>query len=154
MRPAVALRHVFVDSAPDRLDDGVIYVSIRYRTVMHKCCCGCGSEVVTPIGPTDWTLIFDGVSVSLDPSIGNWSLACRSHYVITQNRAKWAGSMSQSKIDAGRKRDRDVKDAFYQRVERAPEIKGALESKGTVPSQSPSLWWQRMAIAIKSVWRR
>jgi hypothetical protein len=47
-----------------------------------KCCCGCGHEVVTPFSPTDWKLTFDCVSVSLYPSIGNWSPPCRAHYFI------------------------------------------------------------------------
>jgi hypothetical protein len=61
---------------------GVLYVSPGYATVTHLCCCGCGAEVVTPLSPTDWKLTFDGVAISLSPSVGNWSLPCRSHYFI------------------------------------------------------------------------
>jgi hypothetical protein len=50
-----------------------IYISIRFATVGHKCCCGCGREVITPLSPTDWSLTSDGETVSLHPSIGNWS---------------------------------------------------------------------------------
>lgn len=121
MRAPVALRHVFVDSAPEPLEDGVLYVSIRYRTVMHKCCCGCGSQVVTPLGPTDWKLIFDGVSVSLDPSVGNWSLPCRSHYWIRNSRAHWAGAWSNDQVEAGRQRDRQAKARYFgERPAKAP----------------------------------
>ncbi|WP_353963011.1 DUF6527 family protein [Streptomyces sp. NBC_00365] len=35
--------------------------------------CGCGRKVVTPLAPQEWKLTLDGVSVSLHPSIGNWS---------------------------------------------------------------------------------
>ena len=45
------LRHEFVDFVPKRLDDGVLYVSIRFGTAVHRCACGCGEEVVTPLGP-------------------------------------------------------------------------------------------------------
>ena len=84
MKRELILRHEFVEFIPDKLADGVVYVSIPYATVAHKCCCGCGMEVVTPLSPTDWELIFDGESISLDPSIGNWSFDCKSHYWIRQ----------------------------------------------------------------------
>jgi Family of unknown function (DUF6527) len=35
----------------------------------NLCCCGCGEKVVTPLRPTDWKLIFDGKTISLDPSL-------------------------------------------------------------------------------------
>ncbi|WP_433828654.1 DUF6527 family protein [Actinoplanes sp. CA-015351] len=82
--------HRFVDSAPEVLDDGVLYVSIPYATALHRCACGCGNEIVTPISRTGWCLTFDGVSVTLHPSIGNWNQPCRSHYFIRQNRIQWA----------------------------------------------------------------
>jgi hypothetical protein len=79
-----SIRHEFVDLIPDALEDGVLYVSVQYATALHLCCCGCGSEVVTPLSPTDWSLTFDGDTVSLRPSIGNYSFPCRSHYFITR----------------------------------------------------------------------
>lgn len=102
MKPAVKFRHEFVTAIPERLASKTIYVSIDYATAVHKCACGCGAEVVTPISPTDWKLIFDGASVSLNPSVGNWSLACQSHYWIKNDRAVWAEAWSQERIDAGR----------------------------------------------------
>lgn len=81
----------FVDQVPEDLENGVVYVSIPFSTVIHKCCCGCGHEVVTPLSPRGWQLIFDGESVSLHPSIGNRALPCRSHYWIKTNRVHWAG---------------------------------------------------------------
>lgn len=108
-----ALKHQFVSSVPEKLDDGVLYVSVQYRTAIHKCCCGCGSEVVTPLSPTDWRLTFDGVSISLYPSIGNWSLACQAHYWIDQNAVKWAGRMSADEVAAVRKQDQWSKSRYY-----------------------------------------
>ena len=46
------LNHKFVDKIPEEIEEGILYVSIPYETAIHKCCCGCGSEVVTPISPT------------------------------------------------------------------------------------------------------
>ena len=86
MKPEMLLTHEFVEFIPDELKEGIVYVSVMFATVAHKCCCGCGREVVTPLSPTDWKLIYDGQSVSLEPSIGNWSFACQSHYWIRGNR--------------------------------------------------------------------
>lgn len=84
------VEHRFVDTAPEPLDEGIVYVSVRYATVLHLCGCGCRSEIVTPISRQGWSLIFDGVTVSLHPSIGNWNYPCRSHYWIRHNRIEWA----------------------------------------------------------------
>ena len=74
--------HKFVEYVPSVLDDGILYISMEYRTAVHLCVCGCGNKIVTPITPTDWQLTFDGKSVSLSPSIGNWNFECKSHYFI------------------------------------------------------------------------
>lgn len=91
--------HKFVEYIPDNLKSGVLYISITYKIVIHKCCCGCGQEVVTPISPVDWKLIFNGESISLYPSIGNWSFDCKSHYWIENNKVKWAKRFSKKKIN-------------------------------------------------------
>ena len=83
------IQHRFVDSAPDVLDHGVLYVSIRYAVALHLCPCGCRSEIVTPISRKGWRLIFDGASVTLHPSVGNWNYPCRSHYWIRLDRIEW-----------------------------------------------------------------
>ena len=57
MNAAIVLKHEFVDFIPDELEQGTIYISIRFATASHFCLCGCGNKVVTPIRPTDWTLI-------------------------------------------------------------------------------------------------
>lgn len=112
MKPGIALRHEFVEFIPDELEQGTIYISIRFATASHLCCCGCGNKVVTPIRPTDWKLIFDGKTVSLDPSIGNWSFSCRSHYWIRNNRVQWAPRWSPEQIERGRLRDSYAKDDY------------------------------------------
>jgi hypothetical protein len=90
MTKPTVIKHRFVDSAPEVLDDGVLYVSIPYATALHRCACGCGNEIVTPISRTGWSLTFDGTSVTLHPSIGNWNYPCRSHYFIRHDRIEWA----------------------------------------------------------------
>jgi hypothetical protein len=107
------IAHEFVEFVPKTLAQGTLYVCIPYATAAHLCCCGCGREVVTPITPTDWKVTFDGETVSLDPSIGNWSFPCESHYWIKNNRVRWAASWSQERIDANRQHDRGVKDRHF-----------------------------------------
>ncbi|MCB0460865.1 MAG: hypothetical protein KDC74_12760, partial [Flavobacteriaceae bacterium] len=79
------LKHQFVEFMPDEIQEGVVYISLKYKSVIHKCACGCGNEVNTPLHPTGWKLLYDGESVSLKPSIGNWSYDCQSHYWITKD---------------------------------------------------------------------
>ena len=66
------ISHRFVDTMPEELEEGVLYVSIRHRIALHRCFCGCGIEISAPLAPIEWKLIFDGESVSLSPSIGVW----------------------------------------------------------------------------------
>lgn len=113
MTRAIALRHKFVESAPEQLEAGVLYVSLRYNTALHLCCCGCGAEVVTPITPTDWQLVYNGAAVSLYPSVGNWQLPCRSHYWIRHGRVEWSYQMTQAEIDEGRRRDAVLKAMYF-----------------------------------------
>src|SRR5437660_4127446 len=113
MKRYVTLRHEFVEFIPDDLKEGTIYVSIGFATVAHKCCCGCGREVVTPLSPTDWKLVLDGKTISLDPSIGNWSFDCKSHYWIVRNKVKWARRWSQKEIEGGRAHDRLAKERYF-----------------------------------------
>lgn len=108
------VRHEFVEFIPAALEEGVVYVSIPYATVVHRCCCGCDQEVVTPLSPTDWALVFDGESISLKPSVGNWGLPCRSHYWIIRNRIRWAKGWTNTKIAEAREKDRRRKAAYFK----------------------------------------
>jgi hypothetical protein len=106
--------HDFVDEIPDALDERKLYVSVRHATVLHLCLCGCGSEVVTPLAPTDWRLAFDGKTVSLHPSVGNWALPCRSHYWVDRNQVRWAGDFSEREVELVRARDDLLKLEYYE----------------------------------------
>ena len=132
MKDEIVLKHEFVEFIPEDLRDGTIYVSIRFATASHKCCCGCGQKVVTPLRPTDWKLIFDGKTISLDPSIGNWGFECRSHYWITNNKVRWAAEWAQNEVQAGRNQDRRAKATYFKTpTEKASET-------GLLPAAQPS----------------
>ncbi len=102
----------FVQQIPRELEEGVLYVSMQYGTVVHSCCCGCGLDIVTPLTPTDWQLTFDGETISLWPSVGNWNLPCKSHYVIRRNRVIEAGHWSQERIEKEQRRAKVAKAEF------------------------------------------
>jgi len=138
MKSNIVLKHQFVEFIPDQLEQGTIYVSIRFATASHLCCCGCGNRVVTPIQPTDWKLIFDGKTVSLDPSIGNWSFPCQSHYWIRNDSVKWAPKWSREQIERGRVRDEFAKQTYFGAA--APPTEDSADSPVTTkPKRS---WWQ------------
>lgn len=90
-------KHLFVDSIPANLQDGVLYVCIKHHIISHLCACGCGHRVDTPIAPDEWRLAYDGETVSLWPSIGNYDISCRSHYYMTNNVAVPVGSKHNNK---------------------------------------------------------
>lgn len=135
------LSHRFVTSIPEVLDDGVIYVSIGFATAIHKCCCGCGKEVVTPLSPTDWKLIFDGQTVSLDPSIGNWSFPCCSHYWIRRNKVVWARRWSRKEIEAKRAHDRAAKAKYYGESS-GDNGKQAAPQESVPKKSAKKKWWK------------
>ena len=115
------LQHKFIELVPETLEEGVLYISVEYCSAIHKCVCGCGNEVVTPLSPTDWKLIFDGRTVSLSPSIGNWNFECKSHYWIIKNKIRFARKWDDWEIDEGRNKDSKNKELYYEDKKRPPK---------------------------------
>lgn len=137
----VVLRAEFVEFIPEVLEDGKIYISQTYATAVHKCCCGCGHKVVTPLSPTGWKLTVDGEYVSLYPSIGNWGLPCQSHYWIKRNVVHRSYQMSQREIEAGRRHDTKMKERYFD-TDKTPTdsdaVAGPAESEDR--KAKDSLW--------------
>src|SRR5680860_635512 len=106
MSRLATIRPDFVEFVPKELEDGVLYISVPYSITVHKCACGCGSKITLPISPAKWHFSWDGDSISVWPSVGNWSYPCQSHYWIEQNRIEWAPKMTQEKIEANRAWDK------------------------------------------------
>jgi Family of unknown function (DUF6527) len=121
------LEHRFVEHLPERLEAGVLYISMEYATAAHCCCCGCGEEVVTPFTPTDWSMTFDGEMISLSPSIGNWNFACRPHYFIRHGRIVEATAWTGQQVEANRHKDRVAKADHYGALELTGVVKPILE---------------------------
>lgn len=149
------LEHRFVEHIPEHLEQGVLYICMEYATAVHYCCCGCRGEVVTPFTPTDWSMTFDGETVSLSPSIGNWNFACRSHYFIRRGRVVEATSWTDEQIEGGRLQDRDVKASYYA-------IHKPITSIQTTPTATPqvktfksgSLFIRTCTDVAKTFWKK
>ncbi len=133
------VNHEFVDTIPDHLEDGVVYVSIPYATAVHRCCCGCGHEVVTPLHPRRWSLIFDGETISLTPSIGNWSFPCRAHYWIRAGQVHKARSFTDAEIGDVRVEEQALLLDHYK-----------AHTEATPPVEN---WWTRTARRFRSRFR-
>ena len=140
------LEHRFVRNVPRELEPGVLYISVDYATAVHSCCCGCGDRVVTPFTPTDWRMTFDGESISLLPSVGNWNQKCRSHYVIQQNRVLEAGPWTNAQVEVERRRDKKAKAAHYGELREARSGDGS-PAEGYAATQG-------RAQLFSSIWSR
>jgi hypothetical protein len=116
----------FVEYIPEQLEQGVIYIAPEFGAVLHLCLDGCGERISTPLSPAQWALTFDGETISLWPSIGNWDLPCRSHYIIRKSRVIWSDKWSDEAIKAGARHDRSAAERHF--------------SQGAKPSATPPSW--------------
>lgn len=79
-----------VHRVPEDLSPGILYVCFDCNVVAHLCACGCGEKIILPIDPGFWSVKYDGETVSVTPSIGNFQYPCKSHYWINENKVIWA----------------------------------------------------------------
>jgi hypothetical protein len=144
MKPEIVLAHEFVEYVPEELKEGVLYISREYGTAVHKCCCGCGREVVTPLSPTGWQLTYDGKSVSLYPSIGSWSLPCQSHYFITNNKVVWSAQWTKQQIARGRAAEAKTKERYYAVTQASATDKPTPSVPPPAGGKSRESLWQKI----------
>lgn len=107
----ISVQHV--DFIPKTPASGVLYVSTKYATATHLCCCGCGSKIVTPLKPGGWRYSEALGKPTLLPSIGSWNLPCQSHYFIRNGAIAWARQWTKEQIEDGRDRDRRERERHY-----------------------------------------
>lgn len=141
---------VFVGLIPEELDDGVIYISNLHKIIVHRCCCGCGQEVVTPLSPADWRLKKEGSLITLRPSIGNWNYPCQSHYLITRNKVEWAGKMTKLQIQRVQNRDRTDKKHYISQV----NMSKTATTKHNVHKIRHASWLSNLWTLLKQWWIR
>jgi hypothetical protein len=120
------MKPMYVEFIPRELDDGILYISKQFKTASHLCCCGCGTKIVTPLRPTEFTLTGSADAVSLYPSIGNWNFPCQSHYWIKSGRVVVADKMTREEILRGRQFDDAQKAAYF--ANREPWWRHAVRS--------------------------
>jgi hypothetical protein len=108
---AIALQRV--KYMPRELSPGILYVSEEYAVAGHQCACGCGNKVITPLGPAEWTFSERNGQPTLIPSIGNWQLPCRSHYIISHGQIQWAGQWSDAEVVSGRRAEEQRRQVYY-----------------------------------------
>jgi hypothetical protein len=129
--------HSFVDTIPEQLAPGTLYIALHYKTIAHLCFCGCGREVVTPLSPAQWRITFNGATVSLYPSVGNWNLPCRSHYILKDGKVLEADTWSDKQVAYGQVRDKREREAHYNNKMSPKVLPGA-------PEVAPG-WWGRLS---------
>lgn len=112
------------DEFPRMLEEGVLYISEECELAAHKCCCGCGEDVITPLRPARWRLDRNGGRVSLYPSIGNWRFACRSHYWIRDNRVIPSYALDDEEIADVIELDKVAREKYFTQVRSAPPSSG------------------------------
>lgn len=78
-----------VERIPHSLEEGIIYICLECKVAVHLCACGRKEKTVTPLGDGGWTLNYNENGLSLNPSIGNFNIPCKSHYFITNNKVRW-----------------------------------------------------------------
>ncbi|MFI9458983.1 DUF6527 family protein [Acinetobacter sp. NPDC052428] len=134
---------VFIEFIPETIEEGKLYISDVYQTAIHKCCCGCGEEVVTPLSPADWQLKKNMNRVSLRPSIGNWNYRCKSHYFITNNRVIWADKFTQKQIASVQAKDNFDKQKYIANKNK----------QGSNSEQDSDSWFSKLWLVIKSFFK-
>lgn len=137
------VRPVFVETIPadsGELKAGILYISMKYNTLVHRCPCGCGGLSEVGLHPATRKLIYDGQNVSIEPSIGVRTLKCRSHYWIRKNRIVW-----------GRPLSRDLDDWFDQ--DRIDQTRAHLEGPVVGQGSGNNRWRTRLGKNIKNWFR-
>lgn len=106
----------FVERVPSVIEEGVIYISISVNTAVHLCPCGCKTEIVTPIDPSEWNFTYDGETITLHPSVGVWGAKCKSHYWIKRNHVEWSRTYTNIEIDEVRTQESLENQEYYNQL--------------------------------------
>lgn len=97
-----------VHRIPEQLNYGTLYVCFECNVISHLCACGCDKQVVLPIAPDFWSVSYDGETVSVTPSVGNYQFPCQSHYWIKDNRVIWVNDVDLiSNLEKSNKRKKN-----------------------------------------------
>ena len=95
----------YIPSDGEELVQGIVYISMKHNTVVHRCPCGCGGLSEFMLDPIRFRIEYDGRSVTFDPSIGNSYLRCRSHYWIRKSQIHWCAPMQEWETTQAQRRE-------------------------------------------------
>ncbi len=89
MKVSISIKNV--EFVPKQLADNTAYISEKYKTIAHKCLCGCGNLSITPIGHLEprWQFNTNNEKLTMTPSILNNNCPNKSHYIITNGVANF-----------------------------------------------------------------
>ena len=148
MNRRTQIQHRYVEFIPKDLDEGILYISTRFRTASHLCCCGCGSKVVTPLNPAKWRLVDHNSTVSLSPSIGLGALPCRAHYWIRRSRIDWYPDMTDAQTRRAEQADQYASQVYTgERLPIPPSPKDTSIATPTIDR------WRRLIGWFRSLFR-
>lgn len=71
------------------MKENVIYISDEFKVSGHKCMCGCGSLTIMPLGNNEWNYEIKNNKLTMWPSVGNYQMPCKSHYIIQNGGANF-----------------------------------------------------------------
>lgn len=87
------------------------------------------------------------------PSVGNWGLPCRAHYVITYGRVEWARAYNHDEVALNRGRDRAALDRVdWGRAFETPPVH--VSSDPEEGTKSETRGWLGGVLAPIQCWRR
>jgi hypothetical protein len=93
---------------------------------------------VTPLSPAQWRITFNGEAVSLYPSVGNWNLPCRSHYILKDGEVLEANIWTDEQVAYGQARDKRERETYYN-----SQIPRSTKAPSDVQEAAPG-WWARL----------
>lgn len=70
-----------VDRIPKQMEEGVVYHTEEFELAGLLCACGCGHRI-TLIVPDSHKVWDDGGFATIQPSVGVFDAACKSHFII------------------------------------------------------------------------
>ncbi len=83
---------------------------------------------------------YDGETVSLDPSVGNWEYECMSHYWIDRGRIRWAPAWTREEIENGRLTDLTDLDDYFEKRKSRHDAVGPSVARSSWPQRVVAIW--------------
>lgn len=86
-------RYRLVERIPKQMEEGILYHTEEFELAGMLCACGCGHRI-TLIVPDSHRVWDDGGYATIQPSVGVFDAACKSHYVIRAGNVQWLRAFS------------------------------------------------------------